>query len=79
MVQVIRRAALAAALLAAAASPADADAYLRVIGQKASVRSGPGGNYREVAIAERGQVFQVLERGTRDYWFKIELEDGTSG
>ena len=24
-------------------------------------------------------MFQVLERGTRDYWFKVELEDGTSG
>ena len=24
-------------------------------------------------------MFQVLERGTRDYWFKIELDDGTSG
>ncbi len=79
MVQVIRRAALVTAVLLAASSRADADAYLRVIGQKASVRSGPGGNYREVFIAERGQVFQVLERGTRDYWFKVELDDGTSG
>jgi hypothetical protein len=76
---VIRRAALLTAVLLAASSRADADAYLRVIGQKASVRSGPGGNYREVFVAERGQVFQVLERGTRAYWFKIELEDGTSG
>jgi hypothetical protein len=61
------------------ASVAHADAYLRVIAQRASVRSGPGNGYREVAIAERNQVFEVLERGTRDYWFKIELEDGTSG
>lgn len=63
----------------ATATAAHADAFLRVIGQKASVRSGPGIGYREIAIAERGQVFQVLERGTRDYWFKIELDDGTSG
>ncbi len=62
-----------------AARLADADAYLRVIAQKASVRSGPGNGYREVAIAERNQVFHVLERGTRDYWFKIELDDGTTG
>jgi len=60
-------------------SVADADAYLRVIAQKAPVHSGPGNGYREVAVAERNQVFQVLERGTHDYWFKIELEDGTSG
>jgi hypothetical protein len=62
-----------------AAGRADADAYLRVISQKAPVHSGPGPSYREVFIADRGQVFSVLERGTRDFWFKIELEDGTSG
>jgi len=58
---------------------AEAEAYLRVISQRAPVHSGPSGSYREVFIAERGQVFQVLERGTRDYWFKVELEDGTNG
>jgi len=66
-------------LALALAGRADADAYLRVIAQKATVHSGPSGSYREVFIAERGQVFQVLERGTRDYWFKVELDDGTSG
>ena len=68
-----------AVLLTVWAGRAEAEAYLRVISQKAPVHSGPGGSYREVFIAERGQVFQVLERGTRDYWFKVELEDGTSG
>jgi len=63
----------------ALAGQADADAYLRVIAQKTPVHSGPGPGYREVYIAERGQVFTVLERGTRDYWFKVELDDGTSG
>lgn len=58
---------------------AAADAYLRVIAQKASVHTGPGPSYREVYVAERDQVFTVLARGTRDYWFKIELDDGTSG
>jgi hypothetical protein len=65
--------------LLAIASRADADAYLRVISQRAPVHSGPGPSYREVYVADRNQVFTVLERGTRDYWFKIELEDGTSG
>ncbi len=66
--------------LLCATSTASAEAYLRVIAQKASVRSGPGNGYRETAIVTRNQVFEVLERGTRgDYWFKIELEDGTSG
>jgi hypothetical protein len=72
------RAALVLAILLAA-SRADADAFVRVLAQKTSVRSGPSNGYREVAVASRNQVFQVLERGTRDYWFKIELEDGTSG
>jgi hypothetical protein len=58
---------------------ADAEAYLRVIAQKASVHSGPGNGYREVAVATRNQVYEVLERGTNGYWFKVELDDGTSG
>src|SRR5688572_2576900 len=65
--------------IVASTSTAGADAYLRVIAQRAPVHSGPGPSYREVYIADRGEVFTVLERGTRDYWFKIELEDGTSG
>jgi len=52
---------------------------LRVIAQNTPIHSGPGPSYREVAIGARGQVFTVLERGSRDYWFKVELDDGTSG
>ena len=65
--------------LALCPAQARAEAYLRVIAQRAPVHSGPSASYREVYYAERGQVFQVLERGTRDYWFRIELDDGTSG
>jgi Bacterial SH3 domain len=61
------------------ARAARADAYLRVIAQKAPVHTGPAGSYREIYDAKRGEVFKVLERGTRDYWFKIALDDGTSG
>ena len=68
-----------AAVLALAPAAARAEAYLRVIAQRAPVHSGPSASYREVYFADRGQVFQVLERGTRDFWFKIELDDGTSG
>jgi hypothetical protein len=67
------------AALALAPAAAGADAYLRVIAQRAPVHSGPSASYREVYFAERGEVFTVLERGTRDYWYKVELEDGTSG
>lgn len=61
------------------AANAEASAYLRVIAQKAPVYSGPGSTYREVYNAERGEVFEVVERGTRGYWFKVVLEDGTTG
>lgn len=70
---------LSLVFVAALAARADAEAFLRVIAQKTSVHTGPGAGYREVAVAERGQVYSVLERGSSDYWFKIELEDGTSG
>jgi hypothetical protein len=73
-------AALAIALgVLLATHTADAAAYLRVIGQRAPVHSGPGSTYREVYVAERGEVFEVVERGTKGYWFKVVLEDGTTG
>ena len=59
----------------ATARTADAEAFLRVIGQRAPVHTGPGSTYREVYVAERGEIFEVVERGTRDYWFKIVLEE----
>jgi hypothetical protein len=55
------------------------DAYVRVLTQKAAVRSGPGADYRMVHQAARGDVMPVLERGTRGYWFLVALEDGTKG
>nr|HEX4314914.1 SH3 domain-containing protein [Kofleriaceae bacterium] len=78
---------LAIALVAAAASTAstastawaDGFGYVRVIAQRAPVHSGPGAGYREVYFADRGQVFEVVERATRDFWYKVELDDGTTG
>ena len=67
------------ALLLAGSNAAWADAYLRVISQRAPVHSGPSPQYREIYSAERGEVFEVLERSTKLYWFRIELEDGTTG
>ena len=66
-------------IVLACARGAAADAYLRVIAQRAPVHTGPAASYREIYYAKRGEVFQVLERGTRDYWFKVELDDGTTG
>lgn len=71
---------LAAALaILCAGGVAAAEAYLRVIAQRAPVHTGPGATYREIYVAERGEVFTVLERGTRGYWFRVELDDGTTG
>ncbi len=70
---------VAISLLCASASSASADAYLRVISQRAPVYTGPGASYRDIYTAERGEVFPVLERGTRGYWFRIRMEDGTTG
>jgi hypothetical protein len=55
------------------------EAFLRVISQRAPIHTGPSAQYREIFVAERGDVFEVLERGTQSYWFRIELEDGTTG
>lgn len=58
---------------------ASAEAFLRVIAQRAPIHSGPGPNYRQMYSAERGQIFTVMERGTKGYWFRVKLDDGTSG
>jgi len=51
--------------------------YLRVLSETAPLRSGPGFTYRTLDIATRGDVFPVIERGTRGFWFRIERPDGT--
>lgn len=51
--------------------------YARVIVDRTVLRSGPGGAFRGVRHASRGDVFPIVERGTRGYWFRIELPDGT--
>jgi len=75
----VRLVLVAALVIGAWSSRADAEAYLRVIAQQAPVHSGPGTGYRVVANAARNQVYEVVERGTNGYWFKIELDDGTTG
>ncbi|MEZ4359082.1 MAG: SH3 domain-containing protein [Kofleriaceae bacterium] len=71
--------ALALLLLVLGAAPAGAEVFVRIVSQTAPVRSGPGGSYREIHVAERGEIYEVLERGTRDFWYRISLEDGTTG
>ncbi len=76
---IVLAAALGGLLAIATARPAAAEAYLRVISQHAPVHTGPGASYREIYVAERGEVLQVLGRGGSGFWFRVELEDGTSG
>src|SRR5262245_35789397 len=77
----VRTVAILAFAVTAAGLPARAaaDAYLRVISQRAPVHTGPGATYRELYVAERGEVLQVLERSGEGFWFRVELEDGTTG
>jgi hypothetical protein len=74
-----RAVAVAVALALSAPAAAHAESFVRVLTQRAHVRTGPGGDYRAIYTAERGEVLEVVERGTRGYWFKVELDDGSSG
>ena len=58
---------------------AAAESYVRVLSDNAPVRTGPAATFRSIYLAPRGEVLEVLERGNRDYWFRVKLEDGTSG
>lgn len=56
---------------------APAGVFARVIVDRTVLRSGPGGAFRGVRSARRGEVFPIAQRGTRGYWFRVELPDGT--
>lgn len=51
--------------------------YARVIVEHTELRSGPGASFQRVRIAERGDVFRVVQRAASGYWFRVELPDGT--
>lgn len=51
--------------------------FARVIVDRTTLRSGPGHAFRALRSARRGDVFPIVERGTRGYWFRVELGDGT--
>jgi hypothetical protein len=62
-----------------AARLAHAESYVRVLTQEAPVHTGPGADYRTIYTARRGEVLEVVERGTRGYWFRVVLDDGSTG
>ncbi len=51
--------------------------YARVIVDATALRTGPGAGFRIVRIAEQGETFEVRERATRGYWFRVQLPDGS--
>jgi len=71
--------AVAAGIFTTAPTEAGAEAFVRVISQRATIHTGPGARYREVYTAERGDIYEVLERGSQSFWFRVKLEDGTTG
>ena len=52
--------------------------HLRVIVPRAAVRTGPAFTYRELYVAERGDVMKVVDRNG-SYWFRVSLPDGRLG
>lgn len=65
--------------LAARSARADDEALARVTAEQAPVHTGPGFAYRVVYVAMRDEVLPVVERSTRDHWFRVRLPDGTNG
>ena len=72
-------AAASAVVAMGSALSASAESYVRVLSDNAPVRTGPAASFRSIYLAPRGEVLEVVERGNRDFWFKVKLEDGTTG
>ncbi|MGB9593292.1 MAG: SH3 domain-containing protein, partial [Anaerolineae bacterium] len=53
--------------------------YLTIETEKANIRSGPATVYPIIAIAERGQRFEVLARSPKNDWFEICCIQGKRG
>lgn len=51
--------------------------YARVIVDRTELRTGPGASFERARVAERGDVFRVVQRASTGYWFRVELPDGT--
>ena len=71
---------LSCALASSWLSPAEAQdrvVYARVVVGTAALRTGPGASFRIVRVASQGDTFPVIERGTRGYWLRVELPDGS--
>jgi hypothetical protein len=52
---------------------------VRVISESAEIRTGPGFAFRAVHVVGRGETLRAVARANRDFWFQVELPDGTFG
>jgi hypothetical protein len=71
--------ALAVAAVAPARARGDEALVVRVLSERAEVRTGPSFTFRAIYTASRGEILQALDRAPRDYWFRVQLPDGTFG
>jgi hypothetical protein len=65
--------------LAGRARAEEQGAVVRVIAEEAEVRTGPGFAFRTIYLATRGETLRADARASRDYWFHVQLPDGTYG
>ena len=62
------------------ARAADPDGvYARVLVDTTAILAGPDPSYRKIVSARRDALFRVRSRAPQDYWFEVELADGTTG
>ncbi len=62
----------------ASAQP-EARPHARVLSEQAHVYSGPGFGFRVIAVAESGDVLEMIERGKRGGWTRVRLDSGLTG
>jgi uncharacterized protein YgiM (DUF1202 family) len=60
-----------------AAQAEDVQPYARIMVDTTVLRAGPARSFRRVHLAQRGDVFPIVQRASHGYWFQVELPDGT--
>ncbi len=55
------------------------EVMVRVLSERAEVRTGPSFTFREIYVARPGEILRVVGRAPKDYWFRVLLPDGTYG
>lgn len=61
------------------ANAAHAESLVRVLSEKADVRTGPSVAHRVIYVAGRGEVLEAVDRFSSGYWFRVVLPTGVYG